>query len=75
MVSFHQFLSVFLTKTFYAFLMFLVRAAGPVNLIFLNLIVLIILGLYYKLWSFLFNFLQPPATFSLLGTNILFAPP
>jgi hypothetical protein len=50
----------------------LMRATFPENFTILDLIILIILGGDYKLWSFsLCTSLQPRITSSLLGPNIL----
>jgi hypothetical protein len=66
------FLSRFPTKILYAFIFSIMRATCRANHIFLNLLILIILGEEYKLRSSsLCSFLQPPVTSSLFGPNIL----
>jgi hypothetical protein len=60
--------SSFLTNILYAFIFSPIRATCHAHIILLGLIILIILGEEYKLWSSsLCNFLQPPVSLSLFG--------
>jgi hypothetical protein len=60
------------TKTLYAFLFSPIRVTFPAHLILHDLIILIILGKKYKLWSSsLCSFHQSPVTSSLFHQNIL----
>jgi hypothetical protein len=64
--------SDFLTKILYSFPFASTRATCLAHHVTLDLIILIILGEEYKLWSSsLCSFLQPPVTSSLFGPNIL----
>jgi hypothetical protein len=62
----------FRTNNLYTFIFSSIRATCPAHLILLDLMVLIILGEDYKLWSSsLCSFLQPLVISSLFGPNIL----
>jgi hypothetical protein len=47
------------------------RATCPFHLIILNLIIVVIFGEEYRLWSFSCSFHQPPITSSIFSPNIL----
>jgi len=65
------FTSDFPIKTVYAFLISSMHTTYPAHLIFPNMIILIIFGEAYNLWSYSFcSFLQSPTISSLLGPNI-----
>jgi hypothetical protein len=64
--------SGFSNQSMHAFLIFPMRVTYPTYLILLDLITLTTLGEAYNLWSSsLCSLVQPPATPSLLGPNIL----
>jgi len=66
--------SGFPIKILYSFLISPMRATCSAHLIHFDIVTLIIFVIANKLWScFLCNPLHPPATFSLLGPNILFS--
>jgi hypothetical protein len=64
--------SGFPTNILYAVPFVPIHATCPTHLIHLDLIIFIIFGEEYKLWSFsLYSFLQPSVTSSLFGPSIL----
>jgi hypothetical protein len=64
--------SGFPTNILYTLIFAPIRATCPPNPIFLYVIILIMFGEEYKLWSYsLCSFLQSPVTSSLFGPNIL----
>jgi hypothetical protein len=64
--------SGFPTNILYAFLFSPIHATCLPNVVLLELVILIVLGEEYKLWSSsLCSFLQSPVTSSLFGPNIL----
>jgi hypothetical protein len=66
------FSSCFPTKNLHVFLVFLMRTICPAYIILFDLVILIIFGEKYKLWSStLYNFLQHSTISSLSNQNIL----